>query len=78
MFCSEHLEPLMVEPRLTYWIIAKHVLQYLKATIHYGLIYVEYGESMFHRFIGSCRVGYVSDMKGTLGCCFSLGSRLIS
>ena len=68
----------MVEPRLTHWIVSKHVLQYLKGTIHSGLIYVGGGESMFHRFIGFHQAIDVGDMKGSLGCFFSLGSRVIS
>jgi hypothetical protein len=50
----------------------------VKGTIHYGLRYVGDVESMFHGFIGSHRERDVGDVKGSLGCCFSLGSRVIS
>ena len=73
-FVVNTLSHFMVELRLTHWIAAKYVLQYLKGTIHYGLRYVGDGESMFYGFIGSHRAGDAGDMKGTLGCCFSLGS----
>jgi hypothetical protein len=63
----------MVEPRQIHWIVAKHVLRYLKGTIHYGLRYVGDGELMLHGFVDSDWAGDASARKSTLGFCFSLG-----
>jgi len=38
-FVVNTLSEYMVEPRHVHWIVAKHVLRYLKGTIEYGLIY---------------------------------------
>ena len=68
----------MVDPRQVHLVAAKHILRYLKGMIDYGL-----------RYAGDCKfglVGYtdsdwadnVTDQKRTSGCCFSLGSMVIS
>jgi hypothetical protein len=59
-------------------VAAKHVLKYLCGTVDYGLDY--------HRGDGVRLVGYtdsdwagcVSDRKSTSGCCFGLGSIVVS
>jgi hypothetical protein len=68
----------MVELRQSHWIIAKHVLQYLKGRVHYGLKYVGDGEFMLHGFIDSNYVGYTDDKNSSLRYCFIVGSRVIS
>jgi hypothetical protein len=50
----------------------------LKGTIHYGLKYARDGELMLHGFVDSDWAGDASDRKSTSGCCFSLGSGVIS
>jgi hypothetical protein len=54
------------------------VLQYLKGTVHYGLMYAGYGELMLHGFVDSNYTGDASDKKSTSGCCFCLASGVIS
>jgi hypothetical protein len=77
-FAVNTLSQFMVEPRRVHWVAAKHVLRYLCGTVDYGLDY--------HRGDGVRLVGYtdsdwagcVSDRKNTSGCCFGLGSAVVS
>jgi hypothetical protein len=77
-FVVNTLSYFMVELRRVHWVAAKHVLRYLCGTIDYGLDY--------HRGDGVRLVGYtdsdwagcVSDRKITSGCCFGLGSAVVS
>jgi hypothetical protein len=68
----------MVEPKRVHWIVAKHVLRYLMGTIDYGLDYVRGDEVGLIGFTDSDRAGSVSNMKITSGCCFGLGSAIVS
>jgi hypothetical protein len=43
----------MVELWPIHWVVGKHVLRYLKGTIHHGLRYVGNGELMLHGFVDS-------------------------
>lgn len=43
----------MVEPKQVHWIATKHVLQYFKGIVHFGLRYVGEGELVLHGFIDS-------------------------
>ena len=38
-YAINNLSQYMVEPRRAHWVVAKHVLRYLKGTIDYGLNY---------------------------------------
>jgi hypothetical protein len=68
----------MVKRRSVHWVGAKHVLRYIAGSMDYGLDY----------FIGDgvILVGYSYlewtgcsiDKKSTSGCCFGLGSELVS
>jgi hypothetical protein len=77
-FAVNTLSQFMVETRRVHWVAAKHVLRYLCGTVDYGLVY--------HRGYGFRLVGYtdsdwagcVSDRKSTSGCCFGLGSAVVS
>jgi hypothetical protein len=60
------------------WVATKHVLQYLKGAMHFGLKYIGNGESVLHGFINSSWVGSASDKRSTSGCCFNLGSNMVS
>jgi hypothetical protein len=77
-FVVSTLSQFMVEPRRVHWVAAKHVLRNLCGTVDYGLDY--------QRGDGIHLVGYtdsdwarcVSDRKSTSGCCFGLGSAVVS
>jgi hypothetical protein len=71
---SEH----MVDPREVHWIAAKHILRYLKGTIEFGLQYLQRDQINLVGYSDSDWAGNTADRKRTSGCCFSLGSGVIS
>jgi hypothetical protein len=77
-FVVNTLSQFLVEPKHVHLVVEKHVMRYLKGTLDCGLS--DDGDHDF-RLIGytdSDWAGSVSDKKSTLGCCFSLGSTMIS
>jgi hypothetical protein len=77
-FAVNTLSQYMVEPRSVHLIAEKHVLRYLKGTVDYGLRYVSDREIRLQGYADSDWAGSVADRKSTSGCCFSLGSTMIS
>ena len=77
-FAVNALSQYMVEPRHVHWIVAKHVLRYLKGTIGYGLRYVSDRKMELHGYTNFDWVKSVVDRKSTSGCYFSLGFNMIS
>jgi hypothetical protein len=77
-FSVNTLSQYMVEPRSIHMVGEKHILRYVAGTVDFGLDYV--------RGDGVSLVGYkdsdwarcAADRKSTSGCCFSLGSGLVS
>ena len=59
-------------------IAAKHILRYLKGTIDYGLKYAVNQKINLEGCVDSDWVGSAIDRKSTSGCCFSMGSGVIS
>jgi hypothetical protein len=72
------LSQFLVEPRRVHLVAAKHVMRYLKGTIDYGLNYDGDHDFTLSGYTDADRAGSVSDKKSTSGCCFSLGSTMIS
>lgn len=68
----------MVESRRVHLIVAKHVLRYLRGTVDYGLRYVADYEFKLLGYTNSDWADNITDRKSTSGCCFSLGSAMIS
>ena len=56
----------------------KHVLRYVAGTIDYGLDYVRGDGVSLVGYTDSDLAGCAVDRKNTSGCCFSLGSVLVS
>jgi hypothetical protein len=77
-FAVNTLSQYMVESRGVHLIAAKHVMRYLKGTIDHGLRYVSDHEISLQGFTDSDWVDSVADLKSIFGCCFSLGSAMIS
>jgi hypothetical protein len=77
-FAVSTLSQFMVESRHFHWVATKHVLRYLRGTIGYGLRYVSGGEVRLQGYTDSDWAGSAVDRKSTSGCCFSLGSTMIS
>jgi hypothetical protein len=68
----------MVDPRRVQLIVVKHVIRYLKGTMYYGLEYVVNSEISLLGYSDLDWVDSVANQKSTLGCCFTLGSGMIS
>lgn len=62
----------MVESTRAYWVVAKHVLRYLRGIIEFGLRYRQFDGV---RLEG---LGSSTDMKSTSECTFSVGSTIVS
>jgi hypothetical protein len=77
-FVVNTLSQYMIEPRHVHLIAAKHVMRYLKGTIEYGIKYDADCEFRLQGYSDSDWAGSVRDRKSTSGCCFSLGSGMIS
>ena len=68
----------MMDPRHVHLVAAKHVMRYLKGTLDCGLRYTTDNEFRLCVYTDSDWVGSVEDRNNTSGCCFSLGSGVIS
>jgi hypothetical protein len=77
-FVVNTLSQFLVEPRHVHLVVAKHVMRYLKGTLDYGLSYDGDHNFTLSGYTDSDWAGSVSDRKSTSGCCFSLGSAMIS
>jgi hypothetical protein len=77
-FVVNTLSQYMVDPRKVHWIAAKHILRYLKGTIEYGLQYLQGDQAKLSGYTDFDWAGSAIDRKSTSGCCFTLGSGVIS
>jgi hypothetical protein len=68
----------MVHPRHVHLIAVKHVMRYLKGIMDYWLNYVADNEISLLGYSDSYWACSVANRKSTLGCCFTLGSNMIS
>jgi hypothetical protein len=77
-FAMNTLSQFLVEPIRVHLVAAKHVMRYLEGTIDYGLSYDGDHDFTLSGYTDVDWAGSVSDRKSTSGCCFSLGSAMIS
>jgi hypothetical protein len=77
-FAVNTLSQFLVEPIHVHLVISKHVMRYLKGTIDCGLSYDGDHDFTLCGYIDADWAGIVSDRKRTSGCCFNLGSTMIS
>jgi hypothetical protein len=77
-FFVNTLSKFLVETRHVYLVAVKPVMRYLKGTLDCGLNYDEDHDFTLSGYTDSYWAGSVSDKKITSGCCFSLGSTMIS
>lgn len=68
----------MSEPRQIHLVAIKHTLRYLRGTVGYGLKYSSSMDLILEGYTDSDWAGIVTDRKSTSGCCFNLGSAMIS
>jgi hypothetical protein len=72
------LSQFMSQPRQLHWVVAKHVLRYLRGTIGYSLRYASIIDMRLQGYVDSYWAGSAADKKSTSECCFSLGSVMVS
>ena len=72
------LSQYLTDLRSVHLIAAKHVLRYLKGTIDYGLKYDANQNINLEGYVDSDWAGSAIERKSTSGCCFSMGSGVIS
>jgi hypothetical protein len=77
-FAVNTLSQYMVDPRSVHMVGAKHVLRYIAGKVDYSLDYVRGDGVNLVGYIDSDWARCVADRKSTSGCCFSLGSGLVS
>jgi hypothetical protein len=77
-FSLNTLSQFLVEPRHVHLVAAKHVMRYLKGTIDCGIGYDVDHDFTLSGYTDVDWAGSISDRKNTSGCCFSLGSTMIS
>ena len=68
----------LTDPRNVHLIAAKHILRYLRGTVDYGLKYDVNQKINLEGYVDSDWAGSAIDRKSTSGCCFSMGSGVIS
>jgi hypothetical protein len=68
----------MSQSRQTHWIVAKHVLRYLRGTIGHGLRYTSSINMRLQGYTDSDWARSAVDKKSTSGGCFTLGSAMVS
>jgi hypothetical protein len=73
-FVVNTLSQYLVDPICVHLIAAKHVMRYFKGTLDYGLCYTRDHDFRLYGYANSDWFGSASEMKSTLGFCFSLGS----
>ena len=77
-FVVNTLSQFLIDLRHVHLIAAKHILRYLRATIDYGLKYEADQKINLEGYVDSDWAGSAIDRKNTSGCCFSMGSGVIS
>jgi hypothetical protein len=77
-FFVNTLSQFLVEPKHVHLVVAKHVMRYLKGTLDYGFIYDRDHDFTLSGYTDLDWARSVFDRKSTSGCCFSLGSAMIS
>ena len=77
-FVVNTLSQSMVEPIHVHLVATKHVMRYLKGTLDCGLGYTCDNEFLLCGYTDSNWARSVEDIKNTSGCCFSMGSGVIS
>ena len=77
-FVVNTLSQFLIDPRHVHLIASKHILRYLRGTVDYGLKYEANQKINLEGYVDSNWACSAIDKKSTSGCCFSLGSDMIS
>jgi hypothetical protein len=77
-FAVNTLSQFLVEPRHVHLVDEKYVMRYLNATLDCGINYDGDHDFTLSGYTDLDWAGSVSNRQITSGCCFSLGSAMIS
>jgi hypothetical protein len=77
-YAMSALSQFMSQSRQIHWVVAKHVLRYLRGTIGYGLRHASSVDMRLQGYADSDWAGSAVDRKSTSGCCFNFGSVVVS
>ena len=77
-FVVNNLSQFLADLRHAHLIATKHILRYLRGTIDYGIKYEVNQKINLEGYVDSDWAGSAIDRKRNLGCCFSMGSGVIS
>ena len=77
-FAMNTMSQFLTDPRHVHLIAAKHILRCLKGTVDYGLKYGANQKIKLCGYVDLDWAGNAIDRKSTSGCCFSLGSGMVS
>ena len=77
-FAMNTLSQFLIDLKHVHLIATKHILRYLKGTVDYGLKYEVNQNINLEGYVDSNWAGSAIDRKSTSGCCFSMGSGVIS
>jgi hypothetical protein len=72
------LSHFMSQPINTHWITMNQVLRYLRGTVGYGMRYASSVDMRLQGYIDAEWEGSTLNWKSTSGCCFTLGSAMVS
>ena len=76
-FVVNTLSQFLTDPRNAH-LVVKHVVRYLKGTVDYRLKYDTNQKANLHGYVDLDWAGNATNRNITSGCCFSLGSSMIS
>ena len=77
-FAVNTLSQFLIDPRHVHLIDAKHILRYRKGIVDYGINYEVNRKNNLEGYVDSDWEDNAIDRKSTSGCCFSMGSGVIS
>ena len=77
-FVVNTLSQFLINLRHLHLIASKHILRYLKGTFDYGLKYKTNQKINLEGYVDPDWAGSSIDRESTSGCCFSMGSGVIS
>ena len=77
-FVVNTLSQYLTDPSSVHLTAAKNILRYLKGTVDYGIKYDGNQNINLEGYIDSDWAGSAIDRKSSSGCCFSMGSGMIS
>ena len=77
-FAVNTLSQFLMDLRHVHLMVAKHALRYLKGTVEHELKYDANPKTNLEGYVDSDWASSAIDRKSTSGCCFSMGSGVIS